>query len=167
MSVIEAYTDGACKGNPGVGGWGWVEYFGCEEGNAAFLDYGGEISTTNNRMEMMAIIRYLMSAITGKRYIIYSDSQLCIKAIVDDTSPLLTKSGEYKGWLGGWLLRNYAKVKNVDLWKRLDIEMRRHVSAGSELSFKHVRGHSGNIGNTEADRLANLGVDDIKKRSTS
>ena len=134
------YTDGACKGNPGPGGWGAVlEYDGKER-----EIFGGERATTNNRMELTAVIEALAALNRPCRIVLHTDSQYVQKGITE--------------WIRGWKARGWrtaAKepVKNADLWKKLDQAIGEH-----EIEWVWVRGHSGHEGNERADRLANKGV---------
>jgi len=145
MKKIEIYTDGACKGNPGIGGWGvWFKYADAEKELC-----GGELQTTNNRMELMAAIQALESLNQPCEIILYSDSKYVLQGITD--------------WLQNWKKRGWktaAKkpVKNEDLWRRLDTAMQQH-----EIEWTWVKGHSGNYGNDKADSLANLGIDKLKE----
>ena len=140
MNQVVIYTDGACKGNPGPGGWGVV----LEAGSARKELFGGELNTTNNRMEMMAVIEAL-SALTRPSHVrLYTDSQYVQKGITE--------------WLRSWKARGWktaAKepVKNADLWRKLDEVASRH-----QVEWHWVRGHSGHGGNERADALANKGV---------
>jgi ribonuclease HI len=143
--LISAYTDGACRGNPGPGGWGVL--LRCD-GKEKEL-WGGELQTTNNRMEIMAAIEALENLTAPSRVEITTDSQYVMKGITE--------------WLPNWIKRGWktaAKkpVKNVDLWKRLQIATQTH-----DVSWSWVRGHQGHEGNERADQLANRGVDDILK----
>jgi ribonuclease HI len=140
------YTDGACKGNPGPGGWGAVlEYDGQER-----EIYGGELATTNNRMELTAVIEALNALKRPCRILLHTDSQYVQKGITE--------------WIGGWKARGWrtaAKepVKNVDLWKKLDEAIAEH-----QIEWIWVRGHSGHDGNERADALANKGVATLAER---
>jgi ribonuclease HI len=140
---VEIYTDGACKGNPGPGGWGVLLKAGGTEKEL----FGGEAGTTNNRMEMMAVIRALEALKRPCQVTLYLDSQYVLKGITE--------------WLPGWKSRGWrtaAKqpVKNVDLWQALD----KLVSEGGhQIDWRWVRGHNGDPGNERADALANLGVE--------
>lgn len=142
MNSIDIYTDGACKGNPGPGGWGVLLK---SAGDQKEL-FGGEAKTTNNRMELTAVIEALAALKRPCRVTLHVDSQYVLKGITE--------------WIAGWKARGWitaAKepVKNVDLWQRLD-----HLvnSSGHEIAWKWVRGHNGDPGNELADRLANQGV---------
>jgi ribonuclease HI len=138
--IINVYTDGACKGNPGPGGWGAVlEYDGQEREL-----YGGEPATTNNRMELTAVIEALSALKRPCRIVLHTDSQYVQKGITE--------------WITGWKARGWktaAKepVKNVDLWRKLDEVVRDH-----EIRWVWVKGHAGHDGNERADALANKGV---------
>jgi len=140
---IEIYTDGACRGNPGRGGWGALLISGKHRKTM----HGGDSSTTNNRMELTAAIEAL-NALKGRRRVtLYTDS----KYVMDGIS----------NWLPNWKKRGWktaAKkpVKNQDLWQALDEAASRH-----DVEWKWVRGHTGNEGNEEADRLANKGIDEL------
>lgn len=140
---VTIYTDGACKGNPGPGGWGAALKTG---GHKKKL-YGGEPNTTNNRMELLAAIRALQFLTRPCEVNIYTDSQYVRKGITE--------------WIHGWKKKNWmtsskTPVKNEDLWKMLDSEVSRH-----KLTWHWVKGHSGHPGNELADALANKGVDAI------
>ncbi|MBU0588578.1 MAG: ribonuclease HI [Gammaproteobacteria bacterium] len=143
MNTIEIYTDGACKGNPGPGGWGVLLKSGSTEKEL----FGGETETTNNRMELMAVIQALEALKRPCHVVLHADSQYVLKGITE--------------WLSGWKARGWrtaAKqpVKNVDLWQQLDA-----LVAGSEhkIDWRWVRGHNGDPGNERADELANRGVE--------
>ena len=143
MSNIEIFTDGACKGNPGDGGWGAIIRINDHEE----LIWGGEKETTNNRMEMMAAIKAL-------EYLKESS------ALTLTTDSGYVKDGITK-WLQNWKKNNWktaAKkpVKNKDLWQELDVQSSRHT-----ISWKWVKGHSGHRENEIADMLANRGVEEL------
>ncbi len=141
--IVELYTDGACKGNPGPGGWGvWMRYDGVDKEL-----FGGEKETTNNRMELMAAIMALEGLTRPCKVRLISDSKYVLQGITE--------------WIDGWKKKgwkNAAKkpVKNADLWKRLDKARELH-----EIEWEWVRGHTGHDGNEKADELANKGVDTI------
>lgn len=141
--IVEIYTDGACRGNPGPGGWGvWLKYADAEK----FL-YGGEQETTNNRMELMAAIQALEILKYPCRIKLYSDSKYVLQGITE--------------WMANWKKRGWKtaakkSVKNEDLWRRLDEVMQKHT-----INWTWVKGHSGNIGNEKADQLANQGIDSL------
>jgi ribonuclease HI len=137
---VEIYTDGACKGNPGPGGWGAVLRFGAHVKEL----HGGEPGTTNNRMELTAVIRALEALTRPCRVRLHTDSQYVQKGIT-------TWIFDWKR--RGWRTADKKPVKNVDLWKRLDELVRPH-----EIEWIWVKGHAGDVGNERADALANLGV---------
>lgn len=145
MERVEIYTDGACKGNPGPGGWGVVLRFG-EQVKELF---GGQANTTNNRMELTAAIEALKALRRPVNATIYTDSQYLIKGL--------------EQWLPAWKARGWQTagkqpVKNRDLWELLD-----QLASEHQLSWHWVKGHAGNPGNTRADALANRGVERFGK----
>ncbi|MDR5171442.1 ribonuclease HI [Methylobacillus flagellatus] len=148
-SVIEIYADGACKGNPGPGGWGaWLSFAGREKEL-----WGGELVTTNNRMELTAVIRALEALKRQCVVKIYTDSAYVQKGITE--------------WVHSWKARNWLTsdrkpVKNVDLWKTLDSLVQQH-----QVEWVWVKGHAGNVGNERADALANKGVDQVLGREVA
>jgi ribonuclease HI len=138
--TCQIYTDGACKGNPGPGGWGAILEYDGEEREL----FGGESATTNNRMELTAVIEALSALKRPCRIVLHTDSQYVMKGITE--------------WIGQWKARGWrtvakAPVKNVDLWKRLD-----GIVGDHEIEWVWVKGHSGHDGNERADALANKGV---------
>ena len=138
--IVEIYTDGACKGNPGPGGWGaLLIYKGVEKEL-----WGGEADTTNNRMELTAVIRALEALKRPSRVRLYTDSQYVQKGI----------SAWIRQWKRrGWRTADRKPVKNVDLWQRLD-----ELAAVHDVEWHWVRGHAGHVENERADRLANKGI---------
>lgn len=147
--VVEIYTDGACKGNPGVGGWGALLRY---EGKTREL-YGGEALTTNNRMELTAVIRALEALKRGCRVRLHTDSQyvqLGIRSWIHDWKKR------------GWRTADKKPVKNEDLWRRLD-----ELAAGHEIEWIWVRGHAGHPENERADELANLGVAQVGSKGVT
>lgn len=137
---VDIYTDGACKGNPGTGGWGAVLKFGDREKEV----YGGEVHTTNNRMELTAVIRALEALTRRSQVRLHTDSQYVQLGVSE-----WLKNWKQRGW------RTAAKqpVKNEDLWRRLD-----ELAALHDIDWIWVRGHAGIHGNERADALANRGV---------
>jgi len=137
---IDIYTDGACKGNPGPGGWGALMVTGEHEKEL----FGGQPNTTNNRMELQAVIEALTALSRPCEVTVHTDSQYVMKGISE--------------WIHGWKARGWktaakAPVKNVDLWQALDAAQARHT-----IQWRWVRGHNGHPGNERADALANRGV---------
>ena len=140
---LEIYTDGACRGNPGPGGWGALLIYGDSQKEI----FGGEFETTNNRMELTAAIQALDSLKRACEVTIYTDSQYERKGITE--------------WISNWKARDWrtaAKkpVKNSDLWKQLDQQVSIH-----SVHWVWVKGHAGNAGNEAADQLANRGIDEL------
>ncbi|MBF8781079.1 ribonuclease HI [Pseudomonas fulva] len=141
---IEIYTDGACKGNPGPGGWGVLMIYKGVEKEL----WGGEAVTTNNRMELMAAIQGLLALKRECEVLLVTDSQYVMKGINE--------------WMANWKKRGWKTaskepVKNADLWRLLDEQVARH-----KVTWKWVRGHIGHAGNERADQLANRGVDEVR-----
>ncbi len=144
--IVYVFTDGACRGNPGPGGWGAILRY---QGREREL-YGAEADTTNNRMEMMAAIQALETLTRPCRVELLTDSQYVKQGITT--------------WLAGWKRRNWRTangqpVKNQDLWERLDALVRKH-----EVEWFWVRGHTGHAENERADGLANRGIDEMLKK---
>jgi len=140
--VVEIYSDGACRGNPGPGGWGVLLR---SRGTEKEL-WGGEADTTNNRMELTAVIRALEALKRPSRVRLYTDSQYVQKGI----------SQWIRQWKRrGWRTADRKPVKNIDLWQRLD-----ELAALHEVEWHWVRGHAGHVENERADRLANKGIPD-------
>ena len=142
-ATVEIYTDGACRGNPGPGGWGALLIYGKHRKRL----YGGMNETTNNRMELTAAIEAL-NALKGKRQVVLHTDSKYVKDGVES-------------WMSNWKARGWktAKkkpVKNQDLWQALDEAVGRH-----DLVWTWVKGHTGNPGNEEADALANRGIDEL------
>lgn len=140
MDPIEIYTDGACKGNPGPGGWGAWLRVGQHEKEL----WGGEARTTNNRMELTAVIQALAALRQPSRVVVHTDSEYVKNGITTWIHAWKTR---------GWLTADRKPVKNVDLWQRLDALRAQH-----DVQWRWVRGHAGDPGNERADALANRGV---------
>lgn len=141
---VTIYTDGACRGNPGPGGWGVI----LSRGNQRKELYGGSPATTSNRMELTAAIEALKALKRPLPVQLHSDSKYLIKGITE--------------WLPGWKARGWRKsdgkpVENLDLWQQLE-----QVASPHAVEWCWVRGHAGNPGNERADTLANLGVDMVQ-----
>ncbi|RZL66467.1 MAG: ribonuclease HI [Variovorax sp.] len=143
MNEVTIYTDGACKGNPGPGGWGaWLK-----SGTTEKELFGGELGTTNNRMELQAVIEGLAALKRPCKVVLYLDSQYVRQGITE----------WIKGWKAkGWMTAARQPVKNVELWKQLDKLVQ---EGGHIIEWRWVRGHSGDPGNERADMLANKGVE--------
>jgi len=138
--LVEIYADGACKGNPGPGGWGALLRIGRVEKEL----YGGDPATTNNRMELTAVIEGLAALKGSARVRVYTDSQYVQKGISE--------------WIHDWKRRGWrtaakAPVKNADLWRRLE-----ELARGHQIEWHWVRGHAGHPENERADALANRGI---------
>ena len=143
------YTDGACSGNPGPGGWGVLMQFGGREKEL----YGGEADTTNNRMELMAAIKALEAIKPGYKgpITLWTDSTYVMKGITE--------------WIHGWKKRGWKKsdkkpVLNADLWQELDV-----VNAKHDVDWRWVKGHAGEEGNERADELARRGIPNDNSQS--
>ncbi|MFV2057732.1 MAG: ribonuclease HI [Thiohalomonadales bacterium] len=140
---IKLFTDGACRGNPGPGGWGvLLDFDGVEKSL-----YGGEANTTNNRMELMAAIKGLSELKSSSEVTLVTDSKYVMNGITQ--------------WIVGWKKNAWKTaskkpVKNVDLWKQLDM-----LVDGHNVQWQWVKGHSGHPGNDRADELANRGIDEL------
>ncbi|MEJ2565243.1 MAG: ribonuclease HI [Gammaproteobacteria bacterium] len=145
--VVEIYTDGACRGNPGPGGWGVIlRYKGREK-----TLYGGEPHTTNNRMELMAAIAGLGALTRHSQVALTTDSQYVKRGITE--------------WMADWKRRGWKTaerkpVKNMDLWQRLDELVGRH-----RVTWHWVRGHTGHADNERADALANRAIDELQQKA--
>jgi len=141
---IVIYTDGACKGNPGPGGWGaWLR-----AGEHERELFGGEALTTNNRMELTAVIEALATLERRSEVVVYTDSEYVKNGITT--------------WIHGWKARGWRTadkkpVKNIELWLRLDALRESH-----SVQWRWVRGHAGDPGNERADQLANRGVESLR-----
>jgi ribonuclease HI len=137
---VTIYTDGACKGNPGPGGWGAILFYGDKKKEIC----GGELATTNNRMELMAAIQALEMLNRPCKIELHTDSQYVMKGITEWV----------RGWKArGWKTADKSPVKNDDLWKRLDAARDRH-----DVDWRWVKGHAGHPLNERADQLANDGL---------
>jgi len=143
--MIEIYTDGACRGNPGPGGWGALLRSGDHEKEL----WGGEPDTTNNRMEMTAVIESLKALKRPSEVILTTDSQYVRKGITE--------------WISGWKRKNWKTsagkpVKNADLWREID-----RLAADHKIDWRWVKGHSGHAENERVDDLANRGIDELTR----
>jgi len=165
---INVYTDGSCMPNPGFGGWAYTFIDSSNRCDLWFSHYGrsNEKKTTNNKMEMQALIEFLKDAATGERYIIHSDSGYTLGGLIKGgKSGNLIKPGKYTGWMQGWKRGGWEKpAKNKELWKQLDRECKRHVRDGSELCFQWVKAHNGDEGNEYVDKLAKKGAMRAKRK---
>ncbi|WP_459723446.1 ribonuclease HI [Sideroxyarcus sp. TK5] len=145
--VVDVFSDGACKGNPGVGGWGVLLRAKGKERELC----GGEAHTTNNRMELMAAIAALETLTRPCKVRLHTDSKYVLQGITE--------------WLPGWKQRGWKTaskqpVKNEDLWRRLDDAVTRH-----HIEWVWVKGHAGHEGNERADALANRGIETLREQA--
>ncbi len=143
MEQVVIYTDGACKGNPGPGGWGVLLQMGEHQREL----FGGERATTNNRMELQAVIEALRALKRPCAITLHLDSEYVRRGITE--------------WIAGWKRKGWrtasgAPVKNIDLWQQLDGLV---ATSGHRIDWRWVKGHAGDPGNERADALANQGVD--------
>ncbi len=144
-ATVEIYADGACKGNPGPGGWGVFMRAGAHEKELL----GGERDTTNNRMELTAVIRALEALKRPVPVKLYTDSKYVQQGI----------SAWIHNWKrNGWRTADKKPVKNADLWQELDVLARQF-----QVEWTWVKGHAGNPGNERADELANRGIEDLRQ----
>lgn len=142
--LVNVYTDGACKGNPGIGGWGALLKYGDRTREL----FGGEAHTTNNRMEMLAVIRALEAL----------NRRCLIKLHTDSTYVQQGITVWIHNWKKrGWKTADKKPVKNADLWMRLD-----ELAQGHDIEWIWVKGHAGHDGNEQADQLANRGVESVR-----
>ncbi len=144
--MIEIFTDGACRGNPGPGGWGALLRSGKHEKEL----WGGELDTTNNRMEMTAVVQALTAIKRPSEIVLTTDSQYVRKGITE--------------WIVGWKRKNWQTaarkpVKNSDLWKEIDA-----LAATHTIDWRWVKGHSGHVDNERVDDLANRGIDELLEK---
>ncbi len=147
QEIVDIFTDGACSGNPGPGGWGAILRVGAQEKEL----FGGEAGTTNNRMEMMAVIQALAAMKRPVHARVHTDSQYVQKGISE--------------WIHGWKKRGWKTadkqpVKNEDLWKELD-----RLAGQHKVEWLWVRGHNGHVENERADALARRGVEQVRSGS--
>lgn len=145
MTKVDLYTDGACRGNPGPGGWGVLLLTGAHEKELS----GGDAETTNNRMELMAAIQGLESLTRRCDVTLYTDSKYVLQGMTE--------------WIEGWKARDWKNakkepVKNKDLWQRLEA-----ACQTQNIQWRWVKGHAGNPGNERADALANRGIDSLSE----
>ena len=174
VQPISVYTDGSCKPNPGKGGWAWVKI--CKKKpktdfneikpatNSKFTDTnveiiedgsGGKLFTTNNQMELTALIEFLKNNRKGISYIIYVDSEYVLKGLIKDGKKgILIFPNSYTGRLDKWIKIKYKNIKNPELWEELDKYVTLHLKKKSILEFRHVRSHTGDYGNELVDKLA-------------
>ncbi len=149
--IVDIFTDGACSGNPGPGGWGAILRASVARGGVEKEIFGGEPATTNNRMELMAVIEALKTLKRPVQARVHTDSQYVQKGISE--------------WIHGWKRRGWRTadkqpVKNADLWRALDEEAARH-----RVEWLWVRGHAGHVENERADALARRGIDSMRNKA--
>ena len=144
LTVVFIFTDGACSGNPGPGGWGALLRHGTKEREL----FGGEKDSTNNRMELTAVIRALDALTRPVNAHVHTDSKYVMQGIT-------TWIHSWKK--NGWRTSNKEPVKNADLWKQLEVSAQRH-----RVEWHWVKGHAGHEGNERADSLANQGVESVR-----
>jgi ribonuclease HI len=147
MAIVEIFTDGACRGNPGPGGWGVLLRFNGTEKTLC----GAESDTTNNRMELTAAVEGLNAVTRSCALLVVTDSQYVMNGITI--------------WIKNWRIKNWKAangkpVKNIDLWQKLDAAVQRH----EKVTWEWVKGHSGHPENERADELANIAIDQLLRQ---
>ncbi len=161
--IFHAFTDGSCRPNPGRGGWGWVFYHPIGNVVIRFIDSGGKMKTTNNEMELSAMLECLQFLSKRKRpykVIIYSDSEYVLKGLVNGGNGLVgpNNRGRCYGWgLNGWKTKKGDRANKL-LWQKTCLECERCYKDGIELEMRWVKGHSDVEGNELADTLAKRAV---------
>lgn len=149
MKHVELFTDGACSGNPGPGGWGAILRYNGHEKEFC----GGDILTTNNRMEMTAVVEGLSALKSACQVTLYTDS----KYVMDGVTKYM------KNWKAkGWKTADKKEVKNIDLWEKIDAALQRH-----DVRWVWVKGHDGHAENERADALARSGIDIVRAQQKS
>ena len=174
---LQVYTDGSCQPNPGIGGWGWVHFWENKDPLVLFSDSGGpSCKTTQNRMELLAVLEFIKSFLDRpfrcREIHIYSDSQYVVYTIGEGILSLcfLKARVKYTGYAKNWVFgstgvrKESGAAKNEDLWLELNKILLEILNRGKERIYFHwVRGHSGNWGNSIADKLAKQAVKKLKK----
>lgn len=165
--LVTAYTDGACKGNDksklSPGGWGFFYDFFDGSYTIRFLLSGGERNTTNQKMELQALLELLKEIPSGHETHIYSDSHYVLKGFASPGmwGKPIEKYSVFDGWIKGWKKKDYKDVKNVERWKEIDRLFQEHFKRGTVIYLNYVKGHSGDPGNDLADRLSNEGASEF------
>ena len=167
--TINAFCDGACKGNPGYGGWGAVAIEATEDHDIQWIAYGGKKKTTNQEMELQAMFECLRICPFNSDIKITGDNQTVLKGLVNGgISGEVKRTSEngpvvFTGWIGMWRAKGWKKAdgkppSSLELWKAVALLCEKHIESGSTLEFAWVAGHSGDYGNELADDLSNLGA---------
>ena len=165
--VLTGFSDGACKGNPGPGGWGIVMITENEKVEVRWTKYGGSKHTTNQEMELCAFYEMLSLMPKNNDITIYTDSMYVLKPLINGKFGCIAagpgRKAVFSGYMSKWIANGWKKVdggkiSHINLWKCVVAECQLHIYQGSSLKLEWVKGHSGVEGNELADQLANLGV---------
>ena len=171
-SPIKAYCDGACKGNPGVGGWGCFFDIEVEGLYFRYNAYGGKLHTTSTEMEIKALERLLEILPVGRDVTIHIDNVYVVNTLVKNKDGERLEKKKITGWIGAWRSNGWKKANgdvpaHLGLWQKILEKIKTHLDGGATITIKWVKGHSGDEGNDTADSLANKGCAEIMTKNES